>query len=100
MSVGRRDAEQERIDAGAERTILHLGTAVSAVVGAFRELLSASAPVPAYAAWPLHRPVWSALGWCVVLLAVTVPLAGSGSYRTVTGPSADAGIGRDYPVYP
>ncbi|MGA4689577.1 ABC transporter permease [Rhodococcus sp. AB351] len=48
---------------------------VSAVVGALRELLSASAPVPADAAWPLHHPVWSAFGWCVVLLAVTVPLA-------------------------
>ena len=48
---------------------------VSAVVGALRELLSASAPVPADVAWPLHHPVWSAFGWCVVLLVVTVPLA-------------------------
>nr|WP_264293401.1 ABC transporter permease [Rhodococcus rhodochrous] len=48
---------------------------VSAVVGALRELLSAPAPVPADAAWPLHHPVWSAFGWCVVLLVVTVPLA-------------------------
>ena len=47
---------------------------VSAMVAAVRTLFGNPTAIPVDAAWPLQHPVPSALAWCAVLLALTVPL--------------------------
>ncbi len=47
---------------------------ISAVTTALRDLFG-NAPVPDGAAWPVAHPVAGSLMWCVLLLAVFVPLA-------------------------
>jgi ABC-2 type transport system permease protein len=47
---------------------------VSAVIAATRTLFGNPTATPADAAWPLQHPVVAAVGWCVVLLAIAVPL--------------------------
>jgi ABC-2 type transport system permease protein len=47
---------------------------VSAVIAAVRTLFGNPTATPADAAWPLQHPVIAAIGWCIVILAVTVPL--------------------------
>nr|WP_030379417.1 MULTISPECIES: ABC transporter permease [unclassified Streptomyces] len=47
---------------------------ISAVTAAVRELCGGTGAA-AGAAWPVAHPVPGALGWCAVLLAVSVPLA-------------------------
>ena len=47
---------------------------VSAMVAAVRTLFGNPTAIPGDAAWPLQHPVPSALAWCAVLLALTVPL--------------------------
>jgi ABC-2 type transport system permease protein len=47
---------------------------VSAVVAAVRTLFGNPTALPPDAAWPLQHPVLSAVGWCLLVLAVAVPL--------------------------
>jgi ABC-2 type transport system permease protein len=47
---------------------------VSALAAAVRELFGNPTAVPHGAAWPLEHPVLAAFTWCVVLIAVAVPL--------------------------
>jgi|tagenome__1003787_1003787.scaffolds.fasta_scaffold20798395_2 ABC-2 type transport system permease protein len=47
---------------------------LSAVIAAVRTLFGNPAATPADAAWPLQHPVVAAVGWCLVILAVAVPL--------------------------
>jgi ABC-type multidrug transport system permease subunit len=47
---------------------------LSAVIAAVRTLFGNPTATPADAAWPLQHPVVAAIGWCVVILAITVPL--------------------------
>jgi ABC-2 type transport system permease protein len=48
---------------------------VSAVASACRNLFGNPNPSAAIQAWPMQHPVWAALGWCAVILAVSAPLA-------------------------
>jgi ABC-type polysaccharide/polyol phosphate export permease len=47
---------------------------VSAMVAAVRTLFGNPTGLPADPPWPLAHPVIAALFWCIVLLAITVPL--------------------------
>ena len=47
---------------------------ISTIVAATRTLFGNPTAVPADAAWPLLHPVPAAFGWCLAMLAVTVPL--------------------------
>ncbi|MFE7858098.1 ABC transporter permease [Streptomyces sp. NPDC057403] len=47
---------------------------ISAVATALRELFG-NAPVPADGAWPVTHPIAGSLAWCLVLIAVFMPLA-------------------------
>jgi len=47
---------------------------VSAIVAGIRTLFGNPTALPDGAAWPLQHPVLSAVLWCLVLLAVAVPL--------------------------
>jgi ABC-2 type transport system permease protein len=47
---------------------------VSVMVAAVRTLFGNPTALPADAAWPLAHPVLSALVWCALIVAVTVPL--------------------------
>ena len=47
---------------------------ISAVIAATRTLFGNPTATPADAAWPLQHPVVAAIGWCLVLLAIAVPL--------------------------
>jgi ABC-2 type transport system permease protein len=47
---------------------------VSAVVAGVRTLFGNPTALPSDAAWPLQHPVLSAVGWCLLVLAVAVPL--------------------------
>jgi ABC-2 type transport system permease protein len=46
----------------------------SALVAAVRTLFGNPTALLADVAWPLQHSVLSAVGWCLLLLAVTVPL--------------------------
>ena len=48
---------------------------VSSLAAAVRWLFGNPTGTPADAAWPLQHPVISALGWCLAILALCVPLA-------------------------
>jgi ABC-type multidrug transport system permease subunit len=48
---------------------------VSALAAGIRTLFGNPTATPDGAAWPLQHPVISSLIWCMLLLAVTVPLA-------------------------
>jgi ABC transporter DrrB family efflux protein len=48
---------------------------VSSMTAAVRWLFGNPTGTPADAAWPLQHPVLSALGWCLAILALCVPLA-------------------------
>jgi ABC transporter DrrB family efflux protein len=58
---------------------------VSAVTAACRHLLGNPNPSGTIAAWPMQHPVWAALGWSILLLAVCAPLAASLYRRRTTG---------------
>jgi ABC-2 type transport system permease protein len=47
---------------------------ISALVAGVRTLFGNPTALPENAAWPLQHPVLSALGWCLLALALTVPL--------------------------
>lgn len=47
---------------------------LSAVIAAVRTLFGNPTATPADAGWPLQHPVVAAIGWCLVILAITVPL--------------------------
>jgi ABC transporter DrrB family efflux protein len=47
---------------------------VSAIVAAVRTLFGNPTALPADAPWPLQHPVLSAVGWCLFVLAVAIPL--------------------------
>jgi ABC-2 type transport system permease protein len=47
---------------------------ISALVAAVRTLFGNPTALPENAAWPLQHPALSAVGWCMLVLAVTVPL--------------------------
>ena len=48
---------------------------VSTLAAAVRELFGNPTALPADAPWPLHHAVVASIGWCLVLLAIAVPLA-------------------------
>jgi ABC-2 type transport system permease protein len=58
---------------GALRTFAEYNP-VSAVVAAVRDLFGNPDGLPSGVAWPLQHPVLSATLWCLVLLAIVVPL--------------------------
>jgi ABC transporter DrrB family efflux protein len=58
---------------------------VSAVTSACRHLLGNPNPSGSIAAWPMQHPVWAAVGWSVLILAVCAPLAASLYRRRTTG---------------
>jgi ABC transporter DrrB family efflux protein len=58
---------------------------VSAVTAAARHLLGNPNPSGSIGAWPMQHPVWAALGWSVLILAVCAPLAASLYRRRTTG---------------
>ena len=47
---------------------------ISAIVAGVRTLFGNARAVPQDAPWPLEHPVVAAVGWCVLILAVVVPL--------------------------
>lgn len=47
---------------------------VSAVVSAVRTLFGNATATPHDAPWPLQHPVVAAVGWCLLILAIVVPL--------------------------
>lgn len=47
---------------------------ISAMAAAVRDLFGNATAMPADAPWPLEHPVVAAFGWCLVILAVVVPL--------------------------
>ncbi len=57
---------------------------ISAVVAAVRQLFGNARAVPHDAPWPLEHPVVAALGWCLLILAVVVPLTLSRYKRRTT----------------
>jgi ABC transporter DrrB family efflux protein len=58
---------------------------VSAVTAACRHLFGNPNPSGSIAAWPMQHPVWAALAWSAVILAVCAPLAASLYRRRTTG---------------
>jgi ABC transporter DrrB family efflux protein len=50
---------------------------VSAVTAACRHLFGNPNPAGRIDAWPMQHPVWAALGWSVLIIAVCAPLAAS-----------------------
>ena len=48
---------------------------ISALTAAVRGLFGNPTATPAEAPWPLQHPVAASVVWCLVLLAITVPLA-------------------------
>lgn len=58
---------------------------VSALTAAVRELFGNPVGLPANAAWPLQHAIIAALGWCVVILLIAVPLALRQFKRRTTG---------------
>jgi ABC-2 type transport system permease protein len=58
---------------------------VSAVTAACRHLFGNPNPSGTIAAWPMQHPVWAALGWSVLIIAVCAPLAASLFRRRTTG---------------
>ena len=58
---------------------------VSAVTAACRHLFGNPNPSGRIAAWPMQHPVWAALGWSALMLAVFAPLAASLYRRRTTG---------------
>lgn len=50
---------------------------VSAVTAACRHLFGNPNPAGHIDAWPMQHPVWAALGWSVLIIAVCAPLAAS-----------------------
>ena len=58
---------------------------VSAMVAAVRTLFGNPVGTPEDAAWPLQHPVISAVLWCLVLLAVVVPLTIARFRQRTTG---------------
>jgi ABC-2 type transport system permease protein len=44
------------------------------VIAAVRTLFGNPTATRAGAAWPLQHPVIAAVGWCLVILAIAVPL--------------------------
>ena len=58
---------------------------VRAVTAAARHLLGNPNPSGSIHAWPMQHPVWAALGWSVLILAVCAPLAASLYRRRTTG---------------
>jgi ABC transporter DrrB family efflux protein len=58
---------------------------VSAVTAACRHLFGNPNPSGSISAWPMQHPVWAALGWSALLLAVCAPLAASLYRRRTTG---------------
>jgi ABC-type multidrug transport system permease subunit len=47
---------------------------ISALAAAVRQLFGNPTAVPSGAMWPLQHPVLAAFGWCVLVIAVAVPL--------------------------
>ncbi len=47
---------------------------ISCVVAAVRTLFGNPTAIPGDAAWPLEHPVVAAIGWCVLILAVVIPM--------------------------
>jgi ABC-2 type transport system permease protein len=58
---------------------------VSAVTAACRHLFGNPNPSGSISAWPMQHPVWAALAWSALLLAVCAPLAASLYRRRTTG---------------
>lgn len=58
---------------------------ISSVAAAVRTLFGNPTALPDHAAWPLRHPVTSAVGWCLLLLAISVPLALRAFKRRTTG---------------
>jgi ABC-type multidrug transport system permease subunit len=58
---------------------------ISAVVAAARELFGNAPGETTSDAWPMQHPIPAALMWCVVMLAVTVPLAVRHYRRATSG---------------
>jgi ABC transporter DrrB family efflux protein len=58
---------------------------VSAVTSAVRQLLGNPNPSGHLNAWPMQHPVWAALGWSALILAISAPLAASLFRRRTTG---------------
>lgn len=48
---------------------------ISSMAAAVRTLFGNPTGTPADAAWPLLHPVTSAVGWCLIILAICLPLA-------------------------
>jgi ABC-2 type transport system permease protein len=48
---------------------------ISSMAAAVRTLFGNPTGTPVNAAWPLQHPVASAVGWCLILLAICLPLA-------------------------
>ena len=48
---------------------------ISAITAAVRELFGNPTGMPADPAWPLRHPLAAALGWCALILVISVPLA-------------------------
>jgi ABC-2 type transport system permease protein len=57
---------------------------VSAVTAACRHLFGNPNPAGRIDAWPMQHPVWAALGWSVLIIAVCAPLAASLFRRRTT----------------
>jgi len=57
---------------------------VSAVTAACRDLFGNPNPSGSIHAWPMEHPVWAALGWSVLLLAICAPLAAAIFRRRIT----------------
>jgi ABC-type multidrug transport system permease subunit len=58
---------------------------VSAVVAATRTLFGNPTATPADAAWPLQHPVIAGVGWSLLFLAITAPLAIARFKQRTTG---------------
>jgi hypothetical protein len=57
---------------------------VSAVTAACRDLFGNPNPSGSIHAWPMHHPVWAALGWSVLVLVICAPLAAAIFRRRIT----------------
>jgi ABC transporter DrrB family efflux protein len=58
---------------------------ISSMAAAVRTLFGNPTGTPVDAAWPLRHPVASAVGWCLVILLVCLPLAVRRFRRRTTG---------------
>jgi ABC-2 type transport system permease protein len=58
---------------------------ISAWAAAIRTLFGNPTAIPSDAAWPLEHPVVASIAWCLVILAVVVPLALRAYRRRTTG---------------